>query len=103
MNVNFLIAHTSPMASNSNNVGSTSKLSIEKDNTWVPEGFVCILAPDEKQYMVPEYMVPAIFQQFNAKTNMEDLNVLSASGTVSCNIRIQRSSILGYLPGIIPA
>lgn len=72
------------MASNSN-VGSTSKISYENDDPWVPEGFVCVVGPDEKPYMVPQFMLPAIFHEYHANKNREELNALGASGTVSYN------------------
>jgi hypothetical protein len=93
----FLISKSSPMDSNSNSVASTSENTSKSEKTWAPEGFVSVVGPDDKEYMVPDFMVPALRQQYQTKKNREDLNAMGGLGTVSCKFSTQPKSILGLL------
>jgi hypothetical protein len=55
----------------------------KNDNEWIPDGFVLINGPDNERYVVPEYMVPALHQTFDAKKKKEELDVCNAMGSVS--------------------
>jgi hypothetical protein len=38
----------------------------KKDSTanWIPEGFVLLIGPDEEKYIVPEFLVDSIDQDY---------------------------------------
>jgi hypothetical protein len=57
--------------------------SSKRDKTWIPEGFLEVDGPDKRIYVVPEFMVPALQQDYNANKKKEDLNAFQASGSVS--------------------
>lgn len=62
---------------------TTTTQSINKNDSWIPEGFVCITGPDNQKYIVPEYLVPDLDQAFHSERKKENLGTLSAKGTVS--------------------
>jgi hypothetical protein len=68
------------MASSSLNNPSSSDSNADP---WIPEGYVCVVGPDEKEYLLPEFMLPALQQDCEANKKKADLNVSRASGTVS--------------------
>ena len=49
----------------------------------IPDGFTVGISPDGKQYLVPQYMVPALDQAFASYRSKEDLGVVNAPGGVS--------------------
>jgi len=53
------------------------------NDPWIPEGFVLVVDPDNKQYIVPEFMVPDLDQQFHAKKKRKELMADEASDSVS--------------------
>jgi len=62
------------------------------NNAWSPEGYVVVRGPSNQNYVVPEFMVPALHQTYDGDQIKNDLNVLTASGSVSavCNISDNR-------------
>lgn len=52
-------------------------------DSWLPEGFVFVTGPDNEIYIVPEFMVPALDQNYNAKQKKLELRASSAPGSVS--------------------
>lgn len=62
---------------------STLQISNQKDDSWIPEGYVLLLGPNEEKYVVPEFMMPALYQDYHSKKGKEDLKVSSSKGTVS--------------------
>lgn len=44
--------------------------------TDIPEGFTVRVGPGDKEYLVPQYMIPALDQAFAAYHHKTDLNVL---------------------------
>ena len=53
--------------------------------TEIPEGFTLRVGPRDKEYLVPQYMIPALDQAFAAYHHKTDLNVLHAEPEV-CQI-----------------
>lgn len=51
--------------------------------SWIPDGFVLVMGPDEKRYILPEFMLPDRDQTFNARKRAQELMASSAAGTVS--------------------
>jgi hypothetical protein len=62
------------------NAPSTSN---ESDTTWVPDGYVRLEGPGYKTYIVPEFMVPALDQDYHSNKKKDELKVVYAKGTVS--------------------
>jgi len=57
-------------------------------NSWLPEGFVFVTGPDEEVYIVLEFMVPELDQNYNAKQKKLELRASSAAGSVSAHLFI---------------
>jgi len=55
-------------------------------NSWIPEGYVLMTGPDNQDYIAPEFMVPVLDQDFNAKEKKKELKVSGALGTVSSQL-----------------
>jgi hypothetical protein len=51
--------------------------------TPVPDGFTTGVGSNNQQYLVPQYMVPALDQAFSAYQSKADLGVLNARPRVS--------------------
>lgn len=68
---------------------SSLQISNKKDDSWIPEGYVLLLGPDDEKYVVPEFMVPALNQDYHSKNVKEDLKVSSSKGTVSIPFLIE--------------
>lgn len=49
-------------------------------DSWLPEGFVFVTGPDNEIYIVPEFMVPALDQNYNAKQKKLEIRASSAPG-----------------------
>jgi hypothetical protein len=64
-------------------VPSTFWVPKSTSNSWIPEGYVLITGPDNQDYIAPEFMVPVLDQDFNAKEKKKELKVSGALGTVS--------------------
>ena len=54
-----------------------------EDDTWVPEGFVLVMGPNNQKYVVPEYCVPDLDQKYLSNKKKENSNANNAQGTVS--------------------
>ena len=68
------------MASSSDNISLPCTQNVVE---WVPEGFVSIVRLDNEQYIMPDFMVWAIQQKYDAERKMEEINALGASSIVS--------------------
>jgi hypothetical protein len=55
----------------------------QTNDVWIPDGFVVIVGPDDEKYIVPEFMVENLDQQFNAERRAKILRAFSAPGSVS--------------------
>ena len=57
----------------------------KSDNSWVPEGYVVAIGPNNKTYIVPEYFLPDLLvdQIMVSNKKKEELGVTNAQGTVS--------------------
>jgi hypothetical protein len=53
------------------------------DYSWIPEGFVKIIGPNDKFYVVPEFYAPALQTRLDASQNKIKLDIERAQGTVS--------------------
>jgi hypothetical protein len=51
--------------------------------SWIPDGFVLLTGPDNEKYIAPEFMVPVLDQEYNAKEKKRNLRASSAQGSVS--------------------
>ena len=71
------------MASSSKQILKSSPSKNESDQSWIPEGYVTVTAPDGKNYIVPEFMVPTLHQSFEGYRKKVDLGVNNAAGSVS--------------------
>ena len=50
---------------------------------WIPEGYVITLDPDDRQYIVLEFMVLAMHQAYQHYRHKKDFNAFGAAGGVS--------------------
>lgn len=63
---------------------STSDINSPQDPIrWIPDGYVVVLGPDEHQYVVSEFFVPALHQIFIGYRKKKTLQVFEAAGNVS--------------------
>jgi hypothetical protein len=53
------------------------------NKSWIPEGYILMTGPDNEQYIAPEFMVPVLEQDYNAKDKKKELRASGALGTVS--------------------
>ena len=53
------------------------------DKTWIPKGFVSLTGPDNKQYLVPDFMVPSLQQHILSKVKKNKLGAYNSLGMVS--------------------
>jgi hypothetical protein len=56
---------------------------VMRSPSWVPEGYVAVMGPDNIQYVVPEFFTPALQQTLDGLLEKEKLDIRKASGTVS--------------------
>jgi hypothetical protein len=63
--------------------GPTKQKSGESDDTWIPEGYVVLRGPNGEKYIAPEFMLPALDQEFHSNERKSSLSALNAKGTVS--------------------
>ena len=54
----------------------------QDEDHWIPEGFVLVIGPDEKAYILPEFMLPDLDQSFNARKRAKELKASNAAGMV---------------------
>ena len=52
-------------------------------NDWIPEGFIKIIGPRNEEYIVPEFMVNQLDQDYHTNTRKVELGVSMAPGVVS--------------------
>jgi len=50
--------------------------------TWVPDGYAVVIGPDNRHFLVPEFMVPALQQTFDGQEIKLALGVFEAAGSV---------------------
>ena len=55
----------------------------KSDNSWVLEGYVVAIGPNNKTYIVPEYCLLDLDQIMVSNKKKEELGVTNAQGTVS--------------------
>ena len=51
--------------------------------SWIPEGYVLLVGPDDKKYLVLDFMVDSIDQDYHLIVKKKELKAYSAPGTVS--------------------
>ncbi|KAM6490266.1 hypothetical protein JOM56_014243 [Amanita muscaria] len=54
----------------------------DQSSTSLPEGYVCVTSNDGQQYIVPNYLVPATHQAFEAYRKKVEMEVQNAPGGV---------------------
>jgi hypothetical protein len=74
------------MPSNVNHSSSSGK-DQPSNTSWIPGGFQTVIGPDNKEYIVPDFLFPALQQRFLATKEKIDLDAFSAPGTVSTCFR----------------
>ena len=65
---------------------STSKTSshiVINQGDWIPDGFVTIIGPNNEKYIVPEFMINKLNQDYHTKMRKVKLGVSMAPGVVS--------------------
>ena len=67
---------------------ATSNVCNKNKNDWIPDGFVLVKGPDDEKYLVPEFMVQALDQDFHSNKKKELLNAFKFSGTVSYSAKL---------------
>ena len=51
--------------------------------SWIPEGYQLFIGPDGKEYLMPDFAIPALDQELKAEAMKNSLNASNAVGTVS--------------------
>ena len=51
--------------------------------SWIQEGYQLIVGPDGKEYIMPDFAIPALEQDLQAEAKKNSLNASKAVGTVS--------------------
>lgn len=67
-----------------------------QDDNWIPEGFVLVVGPNNVKYIVPEYSLPDLDQEYLSNKNKEELRANNALGSVSFLILFFRLKVLRY-------
>lgn len=70
------------------NTPFTFMLPKHKDYTWIPEGFVLVTGPDNEMYIVPDFMVPSLDQDYRSEKKKKDLKATCAPGSVSTSFML---------------
>jgi hypothetical protein len=73
------------MQSSAKSSSSTSEEKIE--DSWIPEGFVLLIGPDNKKYILPDFMEPALDQEYHSEQKKDNLKTWMAKGTVRPRFR----------------
>lgn len=55
----------------------------EFTNNWIPDGFVLLIGPDDEKYIVPEFLVDSLDQDYYTMKEKKKLSAHTAQGTVS--------------------
>jgi hypothetical protein len=59
---------------------------IDNQTTGIPEGFVEVMGPNSKAYLVPEFYAPALHNTLDGMEEKKKLMIEKAEGTVSSSI-----------------
>ena len=51
----------------------------------IPEGYVLVSGPDKEDFLVPDFMVPALHQVFDGYRKKKVLDAIKGAGNVSYN------------------
>jgi hypothetical protein len=62
---------------------STIRVAPDQKDTWIPEGYILFIGPDDEKYIAPEFMLPTLDQDYHSNQKKTQLGALSAPGTVS--------------------
>ena len=64
---------------------TTASMFLPKKSTpsWIPEGYMLLVGPDDEKYLVPDFMVDSIDQDYHSIVKKKELKAYSAPGTVS--------------------
>ena len=62
---------------------SSTVVGIQSDDSWIPDGFILVVGPDDKKYIVPEFMAMALDKDYHSDKKKEELKSFSVAGTVS--------------------
>ena len=73
---------TSNMAPNKSSASKDSPID-DKPHGWIPEGYVITFDPDDREYIVLEFMVLAMHQAYGGYRHKKDLNAFCAARGVS--------------------
>lgn len=55
----------------------------ENKPSWIPEGYVEIIGPDDRHYVVPQHFASALHQNIDGHQEKGKLGIEKAAGTVS--------------------
>jgi hypothetical protein len=55
----------------------------ESESSWFPEGYVEVIGPDGRHYVVPQHFASALHQNIDGHREKEKMDIDKASGTVS--------------------
>ena len=70
------------MQSTSKTSPASPPIAINQDD-WIPEGFIAIIGPNNEKYIVPEFMIPQLEQDFQSTMRKDKLGAFVAPGIVS--------------------
>lgn len=81
-------------------MASSSAISNKTEvNTWIPQGYQLVVGPDNAKYIVPEFIIPALRQDYETEEMKKRLLVTNAAGTVSFRFPVLVYSGTGKLSG----
>jgi len=66
---------------------NTSSSNLPIKNQWIPEGYLLVNGPDNEKFIVPEFLLPLLEQDYQSEELLERYSVTSAPGTVSIDTR----------------
>ncbi|KAF8802329.1 hypothetical protein BYT27DRAFT_7215423 [Phlegmacium glaucopus] len=75
---------------------------LQGTSNWIPEGYVLIIGPDDKEYVVPEFMVPALHQMFDGYRKKVDLDVFRGAGSCPSEAWVHYAGTLGTVTPSMP-
>ena len=53
-----------------------------ESTSWFPDGFDVVMGPDECQYLVPDFFVPALEHTLGGQKKKEGFNIENENGSV---------------------
>ena len=71
------------MATITHNPLQTPGTEEKSNNNWIPEGYTTWISPDRQNFVVPDFMVPALHHSFEGYRIKHELNAINAAGSVS--------------------